>query len=147
MARWSSLIICTSLYWCIWRYCTSKMLAIYILPFMVIVRICVLYLIIIVKSEVWPVCHWIELGHETMLCALCLSTLFQYTVIYTYHILNYLIFTSLKLIIFLPPCTCVQAFSTDAASNFSIPIQLNENLRLFGKQSIHTLKFPLPSSK
>ena len=40
---------------------------------MVIVRIHVSYLIIIIISEVWPICHCLGLDHETMVCALCLS--------------------------------------------------------------------------
>ena len=48
-------------------------LCVFILPFylVMIVRIRVLYLIII-KSEVWPTCHCIGLGHETMVYAICL---------------------------------------------------------------------------
>ena len=38
-----------------------------------IVRILSLDLIIIIKSEVWPFCHCLGLGHETMLCIVCLS--------------------------------------------------------------------------
>ena len=37
--------------------------------------ICVLYLTIIIKSEVLPICHCIELGHETMLCTVGLPIL------------------------------------------------------------------------
>ena len=37
-----------------------------------IVRICVPHLIIIIKLEVWPVCHCLGLDHETMVCAVCL---------------------------------------------------------------------------
>ena len=87
----------------IWRCWTSKMLIRYILfrvcvlvnspiylscifhmglcvfsspiSFMTIVRIHILYLIIIIKSEVWPICHCLRLGHETMTCAVCLSIL------------------------------------------------------------------------
>ena len=40
---------------------------------LMIVRICVLYLIIITKSEVWPICHCVGLGHEAMVCAVCIS--------------------------------------------------------------------------
>ena len=40
---------------------------------MMILRIRVLYLIIVIKSEVWPICHCLGLGHETMVGALCLS--------------------------------------------------------------------------
>ena len=31
---------------------------------MMIVGIHVLYLMIIIKSEVWPICHYLGLGHE-----------------------------------------------------------------------------------
>ena len=81
----------------IWRYCISKILVSNILSrmcvclrfsqfswlslmqyvglcvfsllisLMMIVRIHVLYLIM-TKSEVWPVCHCLGLGHETMVC-------------------------------------------------------------------------------
>ena len=40
---------------------------------MMIVRIGVLYLIFNIKSEVWPVCHCLWLGNETLVCAVCLS--------------------------------------------------------------------------
>ena len=36
-------------------------------------RIHVLCLIIIIKSEVWTITHCLGLGHETMVCAVCLS--------------------------------------------------------------------------
>ena len=35
-------------------------------------RIYILYLIIIIKSEVWTITHCLGLGHETMVCAVCL---------------------------------------------------------------------------
>ena len=35
-------------------------------------HICILYLIIIIKSEVWSICHYLGLGYETTVCALCL---------------------------------------------------------------------------
>ena len=38
---------------------------------MVIVRIRALYLITIIKSEVWPNFHCLGSGHETMVCAAC----------------------------------------------------------------------------
>ena len=88
----------------IWRYWTSKILVRYILSsvclrlsqfsqlyFMhymelcafslpislkVFARIGVLYLIIIVKSEVWPICHCLGLGHVTMVWAVCVSIFF-----------------------------------------------------------------------
>ena len=43
---------------------------------MMIVRIRVLYLIIIIKTEVWLICHYLGLGHETMVCAVCLFIFF-----------------------------------------------------------------------
>ena len=91
----------SSLCRCIWRYRTYKMLVVYILSsvclrwsqlsqlsvmqymslcvlslpifLMMTVRMCVLYLIIIIKSEVWRICHCLVLGHETMVCAVCIS--------------------------------------------------------------------------
>ena len=36
-------------------------------------RIYILYLIIIIKSEVWIIIHYLGLDHETMVCAVCLS--------------------------------------------------------------------------
>ena len=44
---------------------------------MIIVRICALYLIISIKLEVWSIYHCLGLGHETMVCAVCLS-IFRY---------------------------------------------------------------------
>ena len=38
----------------------------------------VLNLIIIIKSEVWPICHCLGLGHETMVCAVCLLIFLRY---------------------------------------------------------------------
>ena len=43
-------------------------------PFVMIERIYILCLIIIIKSEVWTITHCLGLGHETMVCAVCLST-------------------------------------------------------------------------
>ena len=36
-------------------------------------RECVLHLIIIIKPEVWIINHCLGLGHETMVCAVCLT--------------------------------------------------------------------------
>ena len=91
---------------CIWMYWTFKMLVRYILSsvclilsqfsqlsfmiymglcvfslpiyLMMILRICVLYVILIIKSEVWPICHCLRLGHEAMVGAVCLSILYIY---------------------------------------------------------------------
>ena len=43
------------------------------IPFVTIVRIYILWLIIIIKSEVWTITHCLGLGHETMVCAVHLS--------------------------------------------------------------------------
>ena len=45
---------------------------------MMIVRIHVLDLIIIIESEVWPIWHCLGLGHEKMVCAVCLYIFFWY---------------------------------------------------------------------
>ena len=42
-------------------------------PLVMIERIYILCPIIIIKSEVWTITHYLELGHETMVCAVCLS--------------------------------------------------------------------------
>ena len=84
----------------IWRHWTSKMLVRYICrvwvrlsifsqlsniqyvglcvfslptPFEMIERIHTLCLIIIIKTEVWTITHYLGFGHETMVCAVCLS--------------------------------------------------------------------------
>ena len=44
-----------------------------LISLIMIVRNCVLYLMIIIKSEVWSICHCFGLGHETIACAVCLS--------------------------------------------------------------------------
>ena len=43
------------------------------ISFMMIEIIYILCLIIIIKSEVWTITHCLRLGHETMICAVCLS--------------------------------------------------------------------------
>ena len=43
------------------------------IPFVMIEIIYILCLIIIINSEVWTITHCIGLGHETMVCAVCLS--------------------------------------------------------------------------
>ena len=43
------------------------------ISFVMIERINILCLIIIIKSEVWTITHCLGLGHETMVCAVCLS--------------------------------------------------------------------------
>ena len=45
------------------------------IPLVIIERIYIHCLIIIIKSEVWTVTHCLGLGHETMVCAVCLSIL------------------------------------------------------------------------
>ena len=50
-------------------------LCVFSLPisFVMIERIYILFLIIIIKSEVWTITHCLGLGHETMVCVVCLS--------------------------------------------------------------------------
>ena len=43
---------------------------------MMIVRICVSYLITIIKLEVWPICHCLGLDNETMVCIVCVLVFF-----------------------------------------------------------------------
>ena len=54
---------------CLEVYCSRNMIILPIL-FMMIVKIRVHYLITMIKSEVWPICHCVGSGHETMVCAL-----------------------------------------------------------------------------
>ena len=56
----------------------------------------VLYLIIIIKPEVWIINHCLGLGHETMVCAVCL-TMFLLYVETLIHILSQQRLTSLTL--------------------------------------------------
>ena len=53
-------------------------LCVFSLPisFVMIERIYILCLIIIIKSEVWTITHCLLLGHETMVCTVCLSIFF-----------------------------------------------------------------------
>ena len=53
------------------------------IPLVMIDRIYLLCLIIIIKSEVWTITHCLGLGHETMVCAVCLS-IFLLTVAYSF---------------------------------------------------------------
>ena len=55
-----------------------------------IVRTCVLYLIIIINSDVWPICHCLGLGHETMLCAVCPYILTHHLCFHTKSCINVL---------------------------------------------------------
>ena len=43
------------------------------IPLVMIERIYILCLFIIIKSEVWTITHCLGLGHETIVCAVCLS--------------------------------------------------------------------------
>ena len=49
------------------------------IPFVMIERIYILCFIIIIKSEVWTLAHCLGIGHETMVCAVCLSIFLQDT--------------------------------------------------------------------
>ena len=58
---------------------TCIRLCIFNLPIsiMMVLRIYILFIIIIIKSELWLTCHCLGLGHETIACAVCLSIFFQ----------------------------------------------------------------------
>ena len=59
--RWSFVLLLSLSVWSTFRYIR------------LIVRICVLHLIIVMKSEVWLICHCLGLGHDTMVWAVCLA--------------------------------------------------------------------------
>ena len=40
-------------------------------------RECIIHLVIIINSEIWTITHCLGLGHETMVCAVCLSIFFN----------------------------------------------------------------------
>ena len=44
---------------------------------LIIVRIRIFFLIIIINSELWPICRCLWLGHETMGCAVCIILFLQ----------------------------------------------------------------------
>ena len=44
------------------------------ISFVMTEKIYTLFLVIIIKSEVWTITHCLGLGHEIMVCAVCLST-------------------------------------------------------------------------
>ena len=62
-------------------------LCVFSLPisFVMIERIYILCLIIIIKSEVWTITHCLGLGHETIVCAVCLSIFLSLIFIELYH--------------------------------------------------------------
>ena len=55
-------------------------LCVFSLPifFVMIEIIYILWLIIIIKSEVWTITHCLGLGHETMVCAVCLPVFLRH---------------------------------------------------------------------
>ena len=61
-------------------------LCVFSLPisFVMIERIYILFLIIIIKSEVWTITHCLGLCHETMVCAVCLSIFFRMWLVYIF---------------------------------------------------------------
>ena len=84
-------------------------LCIFSLPISLVMieRIYIRCLIIIIKSEVWTITHYLGLGHETMVCAICLSiflwayihnqgTIFSNVLCWLYLILWLLIFHRYK---------------------------------------------------
>ena len=47
------------------------------IPLVMIMTLRVRYPIIIIKSEIWIVCYWLEWSHETVVCAVYLSMLYR----------------------------------------------------------------------
>ena len=58
-------------------------------PLVMIERVYILCLIIIIKSEVWTIAHCLGLGHETMVCAVCLSIFLCWYVNWSNFYLNF----------------------------------------------------------
>ena len=59
-------------------------------PLVMIERIYILCLINIIKSEVWTITYFLRLGHETMVCAVCLS-IFLFLLILYIHLKLFLL--------------------------------------------------------
>ena len=60
------------------------------ISFMMIERMYILCLIIIIiKSEVWTIIHFLGLGHETMVCAVCLSIFLWGKPIWWLHLFSF----------------------------------------------------------
>ena len=74
-------------------------LRVYNLPIslVIIVTIYVIHLIIIITSEVWTTSHCLGLGHETMVCAVCLA-MFFYTTSHCICVCAYLSITNEELL-------------------------------------------------
>ena len=62
-------------------------LCVFSLPisFMMIERIYILCVLIIIKLKVWTITHCLGLGHETMVCAVCLSIFFLFYHAHWFH--------------------------------------------------------------
>ena len=92
-----------------------------------IVRIHILYRIIIIKSEAWPICHCLGLGHETMVCAVCLS-MFLLLLIITYDIPNH---DSLCLLYgkfhWTPSCSMIFSWHWNMHNNNYVLCSVNHN--------------------
>ena len=73
---------------CAWDVCHIIFChLLYIHPFVMIEIIYILCLIIIIKSEVWTITHCLRLGHETMVCAVCLSIFLWYLGMFVFNII------------------------------------------------------------
>ena len=57
--------------------------------YMMFVRITVCYLNITIKSEGWPICHCLGLGHETINCTVCFLHSYRSTMIMTWMNFNH----------------------------------------------------------
>ena len=68
--------------------CVFVTLPIYLV---MIERIYILCRIIIIKLEIWTITHCLGLGHETMVCAVCLSMFLCITYIFRKYIFKYFV--------------------------------------------------------
>ena len=49
-----------------------------LISLLMIASIFLLYLIIIIKSELWNISHCFRIGHKTTVCAVCLAVFLQF---------------------------------------------------------------------
>ena len=110
-------------------------------PLGMIERIYIFCLIIITKSEVWTVTHCLGLGHETMVCAVCLSIfLYSSKVFYIKLIINSWTLVE-SFVAFLSnraaPSQCQTWKQTENSALYtmlSIIVESPENVTIFGCQ-------------
>ena len=87
LSIFSQLFIIQYIWCCVYSVCQSPLWWL---------RWYILCLIIIIKSEVWTITHCLGLGHETMVCAVCLYSYCIISEIANIIAVNMYIFTSIK---------------------------------------------------